>query len=218
MPEFGQLIVDLSNAIGQDDIAKCFLFEVKEGSQFFGFLTSSIINHNRFAELHQNIEERSLSDLSDKEAKYAKTLKRLLKGNLYCEALNNDGNKIVKIYSKDIQNEVEHYFSVKTVSGVISEMGSPNLDAQPHINLDGLSYKILTTEDQDLELRKYYRTGSLSLRIKQKISLAKDNVMSAVLLDFRPKSNLLFPDSLSNIDKDELDQFLSSIMKNLEAS
>lgn len=213
MSELGQLVVDLSNAMGQEDIAKCFLFEVKESSQFFGFLTSSIINHARFAEVHQNIEERSLSDLSDKEAKYAKTLKRVLKGNLYCEALNNDGNKIVKLYSKDIQKEVEHYFAVKTISGIISEMGSPNLEAQPHINLDGLSYKILTTEEQDMDLRKYYRAGSLSLRVKQKISLAKDNIMGATLLDFRPKSASLFPDSLSDIGKDELDQFLSSIMK-----
>lgn len=104
-----------------------------------------------------------------------------------------------------MDNNVESYYAVKTIYGVISNMGSKELKQQPRIQLDGVDYYIYITEEQDRILKEFYREPDkrLMFKVKQKISVSTKSVISARLLGFEYSGKDSFLSNLSKLDPDD---------------
>lgn len=99
---------------------------------------------------------------------------------------------------------VDHYFVVSSITGVISEIGAPNLRGKTHIDVDGVGYKIFTNDDQDLDLRTYYRSHRVQFKVKQKVSVDKKKVISASLLSYKIHEPFSLFDNLAKLTQDDL--------------
>jgi hypothetical protein len=202
--DLGALLRDLGIATNPKDGSKVTLKRISNSGYTSEFVTKSEIRYLRFVDLHKKIYERTPDDLMPNEAKYAKTLKRVLKDGMYMEPRDMDSNLIVKIEPSQIEKSVDSYFTTTNVYGIISLTGAPSLKKGTHIYLDGLDYKIRTSPQQDTELRNFYRKGKLSFLIRQKKSVYDNRVLSATLVSFKIPNQSSLIDNLSNLSKEDI--------------
>jgi len=120
------------------------------------------------------------------------------------EEITKIGMEVVKIKDIDLQKEISHYYLTTTISGIVYELGSKNDTISPHIYIDGEDYKIYISKEDDLLLKPYYKTNSLNLRLRQKISIKDNHIISASLLSFEPKNKSLI-ESLNELDTTDFD-------------
>lgn len=203
--ELSILLKALDDVSNTGDESSITLMSIEEGSYIPFFAIFGQNRYERLVTTHENIDFKGLNDLTKEERKYVKTInKELLVNNRFIESIDNENNVISKVYSTEINKSVEHYFRITTITGVISEIGSPNLKGQTHIDVDGVGYKIHTNLDQDLELRKYYRINKVQFKIKQKVSVERDKVISAKLLDFKVHNEGNLIENLSKLKQEDL--------------
>lgn len=207
MKELSILLRALDELSNPGDNSFITVTGINEGSYSIEVLTTSEIREEKIKRAHQNISYKSFDELSEDEVKYAAILqKNLLKGLRFVEYYDHDNKLVSTIKAREIGREIESYSIIKSVSGVISEIGSKSLDnKKTHIEVDKLGYRIFTTQEQDFELRTYYRERRLTFRIKQKISISNGKVSSATLIDFTPSSKGTMIENLSKISIGNLD-------------
>ncbi len=129
---------------------------------------------------------------------------------MYLQPYDKDAQLITTIRPNEIKQTVKGYYSVTTIYGITTEMGSPSLAKGTHIFLDGQDYKIFTTKAQDAELRKHYRSGRLGLKVRQKRSLVDNKVINATLISFQSFSDLSLMDNISTLTNEDL-SFLNGV-------
>ncbi|MBK6700694.1 MAG: hypothetical protein IPG55_12525 [Saprospiraceae bacterium] len=202
--DLGSLIRSLDSAINPKDNTKCTLFKIQNHGYTPYFITESVRTYNNFIDVHKNIYERPIYSLNKRENIYARVLSKILKRGQYIEALNNEDQPICKITSDQIKKGVDSYNLITNISGVISEIGSRSLKDDSHIYLDGLDYKIYINEQQDYQLKEYYKFGRLDFRLKQKIAIDSNRIINAKLIDYKLKSELSFTENMSRLSEDDL--------------
>lgn len=207
MCDLGALLCDMFAATDPGDKSKCIMYGVSNHGYTPELITDSNLRYERYVDIHQRIHERGIEDLNNLEAKYARTLKRILKNRLFLEPYDKDQKLITTIHPSEIKNTVNGYYNLTTVYGTISEMGSPSLDKSTHIYLHETNYKIFTTKEQDSALRPNYRIGRLRLKLRQKRSLDTDRVISATLIAFEPMTGLSLVESLATMPDDDFEAF-----------
>ena len=183
--DLAPIISTLKNAIDSEDGSYCTLYDISNHGYTPRFITNSKKQFENFVSVHQNIEERTFEDLRAKELKYAKAIKSSLRKGSFLEPFVGMKRKpIARIIPTHINKAVDTYSSITDIYGVISEIGSPSISGKPHIFLDGMNYKIYISANQDIDLRNYYRTKRISLKVKQKISIKSKRIISAQLIGF----------------------------------
>ena len=204
--DLGELIKQLDTAIDTRKHGKCILYDVQNHGYTPCFTTDSKTAYEKFIEVHNNIYDRSIADLNKDEAAYANSIKKLLKNGTYLEALDTDHKTIHRIYPDEIEKTVDYYNVTKSISGVISQIGSLKLDKTSHIYLDGHNFKIFITAQQDEQLRQYYRNEDafLDLKIIQKRSIQSGRVINARLISHKIKLNKTIHESLNELSEDDL--------------
>jgi hypothetical protein len=202
--DLGLLLHDLKEATDPKDGSICTLYKISNHGYSSNFITESELRYRRFIDVHLNIHNRQVEDLQPKEAKYARRLRRLLISGRYLNPYDMDNQLITTIHGSQIDQTVDSYYSVTTVTGVISQMGAPRLNKGTHVYLDSLDYKIYTSGEQDIELRPHYRSSKLTLSIRQKRSLADNRVINASLMSYRVLSSLNIIESLRSLGADDL--------------
>ena len=97
---------------------------------------------------------------------------------------------------------VEHYYSNKSIEGLITEIGDKVLDPKSlHIYLSGYNdFKIFLDIDQHNQLEQYYKKQRVRLKVRLKKSMTSQKILSARLLNYKVKSKLDFPFNLQEID------------------
>lgn len=89
------------------------------------------------------------------------------------------------------------YYSITDIYGVVSQLGSKNLDSKTKsLSLDSLPYKIHISGEQDLELKPYYDTEKLKLKVRLKRSAIDSHIVSAEMVEFSSVGNKSFADKL----------------------
>lgn len=202
--DLGSLIQELKKAIDPQDNSFCSLYKISNHGYSPNFITTSKKQYENFIALHQNIYEKPLEDLRTRELKYAQTLKSILHKGRFLESFGMRSKPIATIYPAEINKPVDSYNSITTVIGIISEMGAPDFKKKTHIFLDGQDYKIYTNEAQDSILRLFYRTQPIALKIRQKISIKSNRVISASLLDIPEKSKGRLIENIKSLSQDDL--------------
>jgi len=205
LKELYTLLKALDDVTDTGDKSFISISNIEEGSYMPVIITDSESRYNKLLKVHQDLEYKSFDELPADELKYAKSLiKNLLTENRYLESFDNDQKLISKITSREIGKEIDSYNIITSISGIISEIGAKSLHGKTHIEVHDLSYRIFTTPEQDSELKKFYRDGRVTLKVKQKIAIKKKKVASAMLLDFNPSNKGTLMGNLSALKQDDL--------------
>lgn len=211
LKELSLLLKALDDLTNPGDNSFISITEIKGDSYGIEGVTVSETREQKLIRAHQNLEYRSFDELSPEESKYAYLLtKNLLRESRFIELYDNENRLISKIFGKSIGKEVDSYNVVKSVYGIISEIGSKSLTNKTHIEIDKLGYRIFTTPEQDYALKEFYRDRKLTFKIKQKITLSNDKIASAILLDFTPSSKGSLMENISKLSVSQL-SFLENV-------
>ncbi len=197
----GELLINLFKAIEPHrPSSKCTVREIIDGSYGVAFSTDDELYHSNFEIVHKNIQDYTIDELDEPQKEYAYSLKRILGGKYFVKATNNEGKEIASIKTLEKSTNIETYFSTETLYGVLSQIGSPTVNAtKKYIYIDGVSYRISISREQDVELKPYYTSHRLRLKVRHKRSISDGHIMSAEMLSFTVLEQTDIVDTLKEI-------------------
>jgi hypothetical protein len=193
----GELLKNLYDAISPGTSIKCTLGQIRGNCYALDFYTEEEEYVYNFVSVHKAIEEFSPEDLEPRQRPYAKTLDKIIGSRYYVSAYDSSNKKIASIKSINENKTPANYFIQKSIYGVVSELGGTSLTAKKHIRIDGLSYKISISPDQDQKLKLHYGTDKLRLKIRERRSSEKGKAIDAELISFYSVGKANIIDSLS---------------------
>lgn len=183
--KIGALLQCLYDAIDPNSNIKCTLEGIRGNCYALDFTTEEARFESNFVVVHKNIEGIAYDQLEPKQKKYAAELKKILGTRYFINAYDSLGNKIASIKEIGLKDNIETYYTQKTIYGIISQLGAPSLNApKKSISIDGIPYKIKISKVQDLELKQFYGSDKLMIKIKQRRSQVRGRVIDAELLSF----------------------------------
>lgn len=195
-----ELLRDLYKSIEVEDEATLTLSGVRGNCYALDFTTEEKQYEDNFIRVHRNIQELADIDLSPEEKDYAHTLGKVLGRKYLLRAYDNEHNKIATIKDLNREKGVSRYYVYKTIYGIVSELGGKNLYAEKkHIKIHGIPYNINISKDLDLKLRDYYGTKKLRIKIRAKLSLETNRIISADLVDFTEVSKNTLIQNLKDV-------------------
>lgn len=183
--KLGELLVNLFKAIDPGNSSKCAVGEIVDGSYGIAFTTDDESYHSNFEIVHKNIQKYDIDELDERQRDYAFTLKKVLGGKYYVKAENNEGKEIASIKDLERQSNVDVYYSTETLYGLLAQIGSPHVNSiKKFIYIDDVPYRISVTREQDVELKKYYTTHKLRVKVRHKRSAIDGHIESAEMISF----------------------------------
>lgn len=200
LSKIGELLQNLHEAIDNGAESKCTLGQIRGNCYALDFYTKDEGLYNNFITVHKNIEQVDVDDLPTEQKKYANTLKTILGDKYFLTAYDNDSKEIAAISEINEKKFIKFYYTTDTIYGVLSELGSGSrlASSKKHIYINGTTYKIYLSKDQDLKLKDYYGTQKLRVEVKQKRSSTDGHVISSELESFVPINSSNLSQSLSN--------------------
>lgn len=197
--KIGGLLKSLYDAIDPKSDIKCTLGQIRGNCYALDFYTQEEKYVSNFVLVHKNIEDIPFTELENKQKEYAKTLKKVLGDKYFIKAYDSDGVQIASIKNIGIKNNYDTYYTLKTIYGIVSQLGGTSLEStKKYIRIDGIPYNIKISKDQDIELKPYYGTDKLRVKLKQKRSQGKGRVIDAELISFTLVSGNSLLDNLKN--------------------
>lgn len=161
--------------------------------------TEHLDHLERFIVVHKNIQDVPVNDLETEQRKYAKTLGKVMDGKYFVNAYDNEKKKIASINEIISSKDIKYYYSHKTIYGYIAELGSKKIDSErKHVMIDGFAHRIYISGDLDLELKPYYKTQKLSMKIKIRRSFEKGSIVNAEMISFKKVGELSLMENLKN--------------------
>lgn len=198
--KIGELLQSLYNAIDPKSNIKCTLGQIRGNCYALDFYTEEKKYENNFIVVHKNIEDISINELDKTQKEYAQTLRKVLGDKYYIKAYDSNNVEVASIKKIGTKVEYDSYYTLKTIYGIVSELGGTSLtSAKKHIRVDGIPYNIKISKDQDIELKPYYGTDKLRIKIKQKRSQGKGRIIEAELLSFITVSGNTLIENLKEI-------------------
>lgn len=199
--DLSALLNDLYNVIDPDSGVICTLSQIRGNCYALDFSTEEAQFESNFVRVHKNLEQIPIQDLEKGEAKYAKTIKKILGDKFYMNAYDGNNNKVAQIKSLGVDKEFSTYYTYETVYGVLSELGSKKLDSSSkHIFIDGYNEKIFVPRDLDIKLKEHYGTRRLRVELRQKRSFVDGHVIRAELKSFSVTGDR---DLVSNLNQEK---------------
>lgn len=181
----GELLQSLFNAIDPKSDIKCTLGQIRGNCYALDFYTEEERYVSNFVIVHKNIEDIPFNNLDTQQKEYARTLRKVLGGKYFIKAYDSSNTEIATIKEIGTKENYDTYYTHKTIYGIVSELGGASLNSsKKHIKIDGIPYSIKISKDQDFELKPYYGTDKLRIKLKQKRSQGKGRIIEAELLSF----------------------------------
>lgn len=205
--DLSELTGHLRTVLNSKKNGKCTLSSIENHGYTPNFTTKSEIVYTRFINVHKDIQEKSVNDLTKEEAIYANTLKKILSTDKYLEPIDNNRKPLFRLTAKDIDTTAENYSVITNSSGIVSEIGSPKLEDSRHIYLHNSDYKIYISAAQEQLLKEYYRKGFVELKLKQRRSIKSGRILNALLISLKVKPEITLQQSLSELTQEELSIF-----------
>jgi len=224
LEKIGDLLKALYSAIDNGTGNKVTLGDIRGNCYALDFYTKDDGIYDNFLTVHRNIEQVGVDDLTFEQRKYAATLKLILGGKFYLTAYDDRNEPIAEINEIGKRQLTSFYYSTDTVYGILSELGSSTLaNSKKHIYLDGISYKIFISKDQDFDLKPFYGTHKIRAELRQKRSSVDGHIINSELKSFIAVSKGNLIDNLSNSDGIDLEALkgihtLEDVLNNIYAN
>jgi hypothetical protein len=179
------LLKNLYNAIDDGSKTKCTLNKVRGNCYAIDFSTLDEQKETRFVQLHQDLLEVPYDKLSTDDQKYAQTLRIIFKNGYYINAYDRNNQNVAHLTKINLDNLPDSYYTQKTVYGFLTELGSDKLASKTkHIRIEGFNRQIAITNEQDLELKPFYRTDKLAVNLTLQVSTTSQRVLSAEMASY----------------------------------
>jgi len=198
--KLAELLKTLFPAIDPHTGTKCTLGKIRGNCYAIDFFSADEKYLSNFVIVHKNVEQVNIEELDKEQKEYAITLRKILGGKYYLKAFDNSNSEIATIKDLGKKTSVEYYYSNETVYGILSMLGSQAiLDTKKYIYLDGIANRITISKVQDLELKPYYGTNKLRLKIRNKRSAYDGHVISSEMVSFTVVGENDIMDNLKNV-------------------
>ncbi len=113
------------------------------------------------------------------------TLRKIIGGRYYLTAYDNEEQEIATIKEFKRTLDIEYYYTQKTIYGILSELGGKSITTpNKHILIDGFSHRVYLDKEQDLELKQFYGTDKLRVKIRLKRSSVDSHIIRAEMISF----------------------------------
>jgi hypothetical protein len=191
--ELGDILNSLSKAIGSKN-EPLTLSKVRGNCYAFEISTPIYPLYESLKSVHNRISENDFSSLNSDQLKYAHTLNDIIKKNKYRMNVYDPEktfNLKIEINKDELNRHVEFYYEVDDIYGIIASIGGKSIDSTPCVKLSKVNYEIYVNPSQENSLIKYFKKDKILFRIRKKIDVDTDRVVSAVLIDFEVLENNL---------------------------
>lgn len=207
--ELGDLLKAVFGVINAKKSDKVIMTNVVDNCYQIDINTTNNLFEARIINAGKSALEKSDFELNKNELRLKNSIAKSLKTGWYMEILNNKGISEVTVPYGFNEKTIEIYHSFKNLEGFITEIGDKNLEAKGlHIYLSDYSdFKIFINSEQHNELKKYYRTQVVKIKVQLNKSLSTNKILSAKLISFKPKDEKNFPDNLENFDLSDINIF-----------
>lgn len=202
---FALFLKNLSDAIDAKQNNDIFVSEIKGNCYAPVISTNSITKYAEMKALHEGISTNNYTNLNAKQKEYAKSLKKILGNKYYLDIYDNDKNYYKSIKEINIEDSIKHYYETTAIRGVVTRIGGKTVDSKPKILVSNYSHDIEISNEQDEDLKQYYKNGMLEFYISQRINFKTSTIESAKLEDFlvlNIDNNTNFASSLLSLSKD----------------
>jgi len=211
LPAMLPLLDKLSKALDWETTDKSAVLTGISGNCYqLNFATGLRTEFEMFRTLHDAIVEGDFTGLSKRQLDYVETLQKFqLDNGVWMEAFSGDRKWHQKIEQIDLKPQVRFTSEIDEVVGVISQIGSANLNTKAQIKIAGEAYKVNITNDQEKELKPLLKEGKIAFCVEKKVELESRTVKEATLLSYNVLKTNSFADSLESISE-ELKTFFDS--------
>lgn len=205
------LLDKLSKALDWEITEKStVLTGVSRNSYQLNFATGLRTEFEMFRTLHDAIVEQDFTGLNKRQLDYVETLKKFQVDNgVWMEAFSGDKKWHQKIEEIDLNPQIRFTSEIDEVVGVISQIGSANLNTKAQIKIAGEAYRVNITNEQEKELKPLLKEGKVAFCVEKKVELESRMVKEATLLSYHVLKAASFADSLESISE-ELKAFFDS--------
>jgi hypothetical protein len=203
-----QILRNLNTALRLEKDSGCTLSAIQGNCYQVDVASTERIPHDEFVQLMTKAERR------EKVPPYQKRLidniNYYVRRGYFIEAYDTDNDRVA-VVTKDRKPVKGNYFITDLVTGEITRIGNRQFDYPSSIviSLDEHDPPITVpiTEDQDRELREYYKSGILQFEIRFKIDKYTKKRVPVELITFKAKSTKTFLELIDSFNSEHLDIF-----------
>ncbi len=118
-----------------------------------------------------------------------------------------DEEKLDRVFIDEIllPKTPDFFYDISSVYGVLTSIGSKQLNTKSTIHVMGCNYEIEVTSQQEKDLIGFYKKSQLRFVVQRRINLVTREVKSATLESFEQVSSTDFYDFADEIRKKYLD-------------
>lgn len=190
--ELGNLLVELDKALELKG-KECSLSHISGNCYEMGYSTKNQFTHNNFVSLITDIHTKDLAELPNNQKGFKKSLYSILGTNYYAVAFDTSKKEIARFKAEKIENQKLEYFTTDIITGIITQIGSRDLEKQANIVVKEYktnnTFYIPVTLDQERELIKNYKKDLIAFEIRFKKDLINNKLQAHGLSSFKVKSN-----------------------------
>lgn len=192
-----EILKDLYHALDLDSNINFTLTEIKSSSYAVLFSCTSKIYVDRFKKLNENINQEP--NLPAKEKKYAESISNILKSGVFVTAQVENENWSVELNEIKAEIGPNYYYEVEEIVGIVTKIGSDDLDSKSIIRLDKFHFNITISKKQENELRDIFKANKISAVVKIKKSLENSKILDSSLLNFTVIDNKNFKELVEEL-------------------
>jgi hypothetical protein len=180
----GELLVLLGKAVGLKEGDNLTLSGIKGNCYALDFYTDSESIRRKTERIHRQIAENDCAGFNPDQRKYVSGLMKIIGGKYRVNVYDELKSFNYRIATTEETQDVDFYFEVEDVYGVITFIGSSNMDSAPSIKLSGEGYDIHVNSEQERRLIRHFKKDRLLLTIRKKVNFQTEKTESATLIDF----------------------------------
>lgn len=194
-----ELLLALSKCLEKRE-TKFILKSIEESSYCPVLETEEEADIEKFKSIHKDLKNHDFQHLESEEQEYATYLNKILfKNGLCIKATNSFDDTEIDLIEID-KPPKNHFSSFTSLQGQVVLINGKN-EKNPYIVIKTSNkdeYKIRVNESQEKQLKKYYKEGSIRVRIKAHFTTNFENKADAILVDFDVPRNISFNDAISD--------------------
>lgn len=187
--QLGQLLLGMNKALKLNDEEQMILSDIKSNCYAPVFTTPNENVYNRSTILHEQIAQGDPTLLTKKERQYSNVLYGILETGMTLEVYNPDKTFKTKITPIDRTEKFNHFYETDAIRGILTKIGSRNLNTKIKIKIDSLSEEVEISKSQEKVLKEHFKKDLLEFYITKKINSYSARLENITLDDFEVLSS-----------------------------
>ncbi len=205
---------DALNISNEED--EIILSEIKSNCYAPTITTASSMTNSNLHSLHQKISESDYKGFGTKQKAYAKTIGKIVKKGIYLDVYNPDKSFIKRIREVNIKEEKRIISENDTIVGMITRIGSRNLDGNAMIHITNQDKEVEVSAEDEEKLLKYFKKRELRFNVTKTYELKGKNIQKIELNSFQVLERSSFVSAIHEFRENYGEKFFENLQKETE--